>query len=92
MKNLLLIFTLLVLTVFFSSPSYAEPDSECVFTLYRNNHNNPAARVHVATFDTKNSKEYNKLHCNKAVKYFRSDAKSQGSDERYWCELGYVKK
>ena len=40
----------------------------------------------------KNSKEYNKLHCNKAVKYFRSDAKSQGSDERYWCELGYVKK
>ena len=73
MKNLTLIFTLLVSSVLFSSPPYAEPASERVFTLYRNNHNNPAIRVHVATFDTKNSKEYNKLHCNKAVKYFRSD-------------------
>jgi hypothetical protein len=66
--------------------------AESVFTLYRNNHNDPSLRVHVATFDTRNSGEHNKLHCDKAVKYFRSDAKSRGSDERYWCEVGYVKK
>ena len=65
--------------------------AERVFSLYRNNHASPSVRVHVATFDA-GPKEFNEWHCNKAVKYFRSDAKSQGSDERYWCEVGYVKK
>ena len=91
MKTLLIIFTL-VFTVMFSSSSFADVSSVSVFTLYRNNHSNPAARVHIATFDTKNGGQYNELHCNKAVKYFRSDAKSRGSDERFWCEKGYVKK
>ena len=91
MKNLLIIFTLLVSTVFLSSPCYAEPDSERVFALYRNNHLDPSIRVHVATFDAQN-RDFNEWYCKKAIKYFRADAKSRGSDARYWCEVGYVKK
>ena len=64
---------------------------EHVFTLYRNNHLDPSIRVHVATFDA-GRREFNEFYCNNAKKYFRSDAKSRGSDERYWCEVGYVKK
>jgi len=75
----------------FSTPSYAEPDSEHVFTFYRNSHGNPAMRIHVATFDA-GRKDFNEWHCKKATQHFNSDAKSRGSDERYWCEVGYVKK
>jgi hypothetical protein len=72
MKKLTFILTLLVSTVMFSSPSDAEPDSEHVFTFYRNSHGNPAMRIHVATFDA-GRKDFNEWHCNKVIKYFRSD-------------------
>ena len=64
---------------------------DSVFTLYRNNNDNPFIRIHLATFDSSNGEQFNLWYCQKAVQYFQEAAKSRGSNERIWCEKGYFR-
>ena len=56
-----------------------------VYTLYRNSPAFPDMRIHVATFDAAEDKDYNRENCEKARDLFASQP---GVQVRYWCERG----
>lgn len=62
----------------------AQSDGD-VFTLYRNSVLDPSMRIHVATFDTADGKDYNAENCNLAADLFQ---KQDGVETRFWCEPG----
>ena len=78
-------YVIVALTVLVGACSPPVPDRE-VFTLYRRAVvGSPAERVHFATFDTANGRDYNWLGCT-------STAESMNAREDtivpYWCEIG----
>lgn len=65
-----------------------------VYTLYRAGVGLPNLKVHVATFDSDDSKNeqfktYNQDNCQIAMKLFQSQL---NVTVRYWCEKGRLKK
>ena len=68
--------------------------NENVYTLYRAGVGLPDLRVHVATFDSDDSKQaqfktYNQDNCQTAMQLFQSQP---NVTIRYWCEKGRFKK
>lgn len=56
-----------------------------IYTLYRNSPDMPAARIHVASFDAAEAKNYNQRNCEIARDLF---AHQPGVKVMYWCERG----
>jgi hypothetical protein len=54
-----------------------------VYTLYRNAPGSADARIHVASFDAAQDKDYNRTNCEVARQLFASQS---GVTVRYWCE------
>jgi hypothetical protein len=54
-------------------------------TLYRSSVLDPAMRVHVATFDSGEGKDYNQQNCDIVTRVF---AAQPGVTVQYWCERG----
>lgn len=64
-----------------------EPDA---YTLYRNSVLDASMRIHMATFDAKDSdNSYNQQNCMLAAKLFQSQP---GVATTFWCEKGGYKK
>ena len=59
------------------------------YTLYRNSVTDENMRIHVATFDTKESQDYNMGNCMLAVELFQ---KQEGLKTKFWCEKGTYRK
>lgn len=59
--------------------------NETTFTLYRSAFAGDAVRLHIATFDADDSRDYNRQNCEIARDLFQSQP---GVSVRYWCELG----
>lgn len=59
--------------------------SETTYTLYRSAFAGDAVRLHIATFDADDSRDYNRQNCEIARDLFQSQP---GVSVRYWCELG----
>jgi hypothetical protein len=57
-----------------------------VYTLYRNSPAFPNMRIHVATFDARDSSDYNNENCQTARRLFENQP---GVIVRYWCERGF---
>lgn len=55
------------------------------YTLYRSAILGSADRVHVATFDAKESSDYNQINCETTRGLYQSQP---GVTVRYWCERG----
>ena len=53
------------------------------YSLYRTDPMNPDMRIHVATFDSKDGEEVNKMNCMIAAEVI---AKQPGQAARHWCE------
>jgi hypothetical protein len=83
LKRLFCIFTITALW------GCSNPMGSEVFTLYRNSLVDENMRIHVATFDSKDGKEYNNGNCQQAQLLFQGqpDVKT-----KFWCEEGYFKK
>ena len=66
-----------------------------VYTLYRNSASDrnaaghSAMRLHVATFDTRETGTYNQENCDVARKLFQQQS---GVTVNYWCEKGRYKR
>ena len=60
-----------------------------VCTLYRSSVSDPAARLHVATFDADENDAYNRENCEVARSLFQEEASAA---VRYWCEAGRVRR
>jgi hypothetical protein len=65
-----------------------------IYTLYRTGVGFPDMRIHVATFDSSESKDaqfktYNQDNCQTAIKLFQDQP---NVTVRYWCEKGRYKK
>lgn len=74
-----------------SSFVYAESTkSESIYTLYRNSalSSGNNERIHIATFDAEDGKEYNSSNCEIAKGLFQSQT---GVTVHYWCEIGRFK-
>ena len=56
-----------------------------VYTLYRNSPTFADMRIHVATFDAAEDKDYNRDNCEIARDLFASQP---GVTIKYWCERG----
>jgi hypothetical protein len=67
----------------------AEPSSK-VYTLYREELA-PSNRAHVATFDSKNSEEYNRITCEQTRDLHQMDVRGRLVEHQFWCEKGYYK-
>jgi hypothetical protein len=63
------------------------PD-DAVYTLYRDDVFGLHHRIHVASFDTRDSKEYNRENCEAAQALFQTQP---GVTTRFWCEQGRFK-
>jgi hypothetical protein len=61
------------------------PPKGIVYTLYRNSPGFADMRIHVASFDAAQDKEYNRTNCEAARDLF---AGQSGTAVRYWCERG----
>ena len=59
-----------------------------VYTLYRSSVIYPNARIHVATFDSKDGADYNQENCETARNLFQSQ---EGVKTKFWCEKGSFK-
>jgi hypothetical protein len=74
------------------------------YTLYRTGMNIPtgkedeAARIHVATFDTKENADYNRANCETTQELFNANQPAYRNTIfaniklKYWCEKGLFKK
>jgi len=60
-----------------------------VYTLYRNNVNDPQARTHVATFDADTDAKTNRENCEFVTQLYQGQP---GVNVRYWCEKGYYRR
>lgn len=67
-----------------ATSALAQSDDE-VYTLYRNSVLNPSMRLHVATFDSADGKDYNAENCNLVADLFQRQDDVQ---TRFWCEPG----
>lgn len=70
------------------------PASKSAFTLYRNSMlDNPtldkSSRIHIATFDADDGRDYNQGNCELARQLFQSQL---GVETRFWCEMGRYRK
>ena len=74
--------------VLLAAPAWAQSDDE-VYTLYRNSVVDPSMRLHVATFDSRDGKDYNAENCNVAADLFQHQ---DGVQTRFWCEPGRYRK
>lgn len=77
-------FLLAAILVLSSLPAFAQSDDE-VYTLYRNSVLDASMRLHVATFDSADGKDYNAENCNVAADLFQ---RQDGVQTRFWCEPG----
>jgi len=57
-----------------------------VYTLYRNNVDDPKARTHVATFDADTDAKTNRENCEFVTQLYQAQP---GVNVKYWCEKGY---
>ena len=73
-----------ILAIAIASPAWAQSDAE-VLTLYRNSVTDATMRIHVATFDSADGKDYNAENCAITAELFASQS---GVSVRYWCEPG----
>lgn len=62
---------------------------DVTYTLYRSSLPDKNLRIHVATFDVKESAEYNNENCKIAAELFENQS---GVKVKYWCEKGSYKK
>ena len=67
-----------------AAPAWAQSDS-AVYTLYRNSVLDASMRLHVATFDSRDGRDYNAENCNLAANLFQ---RQDGVQTRFWCEPG----
>ena len=76
--------TAIVLVACACTPAFGQANSE-VYTLYRNSIMDTTMRVHVASFDSANGKDYNAENC-----FLTSDLyqDQEGVQVRFWCEPG----
>jgi hypothetical protein len=70
------------------------PATESAFTLYRNSllgnpSLNRSSRIHIATFDADDGRDYNQGNCETARQLFQSQ---DGVKTRFWCEMGRYRK
>lgn len=66
-------------------PSSSAQDAEGIYTLYRNSVLDGTARIHVATFNTDNGKNYNAENCSLVADLLQQQ---EGVNTRFWCEPG----
>lgn len=59
------------------------------YTLYRNSVLDEFARIHVASFNSKEPNPYNQGNCDVAKDLFQ---KQEGIKTKFWCEKGVFKK
>ena len=59
------------------------------FTLYRSSLVRDGTRIHIATFDASDGRDYNQTNCQIAADLFQAQP---GVTVRYWCELGRFEK
>lgn len=64
------------------TPAFGQTDAE-VYTLYRNSVLDATMRLHVATFDSADGKDYNAENCFLAASLFQDQG---GVQVRFWCE------
>ena len=69
-------------------PAAAQSDDE-VYTLYRNSVLDMTIRLHVASFDSTDGKDYNAENCFVAADLFQ---RQDGVRTRFWCEPGRYRK
>lgn len=67
----------------------AAMSAEGIFTLYRSSVVDPEMRIHVATFDASDGREYNAGNCQLAARLFLSQP---GVKTLFWCEPGRFEK
>ena len=60
-------------------------DDPEIVTLYRNSPVDSAMRIHMATFDSVDGKDYNSENCWLTADLFQAQ---NGVTVRYWCEPG----
>lgn len=73
-----------ILALTMAGPAMAQTDDE-VYTLYRNSVLDVTMRIHVATFDSTDGKDYNAENCFTAAALFQDQ---EGIGTRFWCEPG----
>lgn len=74
--------------VLVSAAGCSQPSSDSAFTLYRNSALDANMRIHVASFDASDGKDYNQENCRIAADLFKAQP---GVTVRYWCEMGKFK-
>jgi hypothetical protein len=74
-----------VLLLAFLSACGPAPSKTVIYTLYRSSPDRDDLRIHVATFDAAEDRDYNRNNCEIARDLF---AKQPGVTVRYWCERG----
>jgi hypothetical protein len=77
-------FLLAAILALTATGASAQSDDE-VYTLYRSSVLDPSMRLHVATFDSTDGKDYNAENCNLAADLFQ---RQDGVQTRFWCESG----
>lgn len=82
------LWTTLLTAVVTTLPAFAQDDTE-VYTLYRNSVTDVTMRIHVATFDSADGKDYNAENCFGAADLFQ---RQDGVQVRFWCEPGRYQK
>jgi hypothetical protein len=87
MKQLML--ALMALTFSASVAAASSTPDEQVFTLYRNSVTDANMRIHVATFDASDGREYNRGNCDQAQELFQHQP---GVKTKFWCEKGRFRK
>lgn len=74
--------------VFWLSGCSVNPNSNEVFTLYRDSKVG-LMRIHVATFDSTDGRDYNEENCQIARDLFQNQP---FVTVKYWCEMGRYRK
>ena len=69
--------------------SGCDENDNSFYTLYRSSYVQEVSRVHVATFDTKDGEEVNRVNCQIAGELFQGQ---QFVVVKYWCEKGRYRK
>lgn len=78
----------MVMLVAASAPVFAVDDAD-IYTLYRNSVLDVTMRIHLATFDSEDARDYNAENCFRAAELFQ---RQEGVSTRFWCEPGRFRK